>query len=97
MCLIHMKYFLMKYVCLTTIITTLVSLNCVQSVTVELNVKAKYYHMLCVCRKQCRVKDINNHGIIFWDIVWALKRARIFWVGGKLLNRRIRTEYGPGA
>ena len=52
MSLIHMKYFLIKYVCLTTIMTTLVSLNCncVKSVTVELNVKAKYYHMLCVSK-----------------------------------------------
>ena len=50
MSLIHMKYFLIKYACLTTIITTLVSLNCVKSVTVELNVKAKYYHMLCVSK-----------------------------------------------
>ena len=52
MSLIHMKYFLIKYVCLTTIMTTLVSLNCncVKSVTVELNVKAKYYLMLCVSK-----------------------------------------------
>ena len=40
----------------------------------------------CVCRKQCSVNDINSHGIIFWDIVWALKRARIFWVGENCLT-----------
>ena len=55
--------------------------DCVKSVSMELNVKGKYYNMLLYVSNAVSVKDINSHGIIFWDIVWALKRARIFGFG----------------